>query len=81
MKDSENKKLERIQEIDRKIHQLDTEIDVLAESFALLIQGKKARREALSDELRKVVNGEGETNDKDCKRGGVRLGSSYPRNA
>ena len=43
MKDSENKKLERIQEIDRK----------------------KARREALSDELRKVVNGEGETNDKD----------------
>lgn len=48
MKDSENKKLERIQEIDRKIHQLDTEIDVLAESFALLIQGKKARREALS---------------------------------
>jgi hypothetical protein len=38
---------------------------VLAESFALLIQGKKARREALSDELRKVVNGEGETNDKD----------------
>lgn len=64
MKDSENKKLERIQEIDRKIHQLDTEIDVLAESFALLIQGKKARREALS-ELRKVVNGEGETNDKD----------------
>ena len=65
MKDSENKKLERIQEIDRKIHQLDTEIDVLAESFALLIQGKKARREALSDELRKVVNGEGETNEKD----------------
>ena len=65
MKDSENKKLERIQEIDWKIHQLDTEIDVLAESFALLIQGKKARREALSDELRKVVNGEGETNDKD----------------
>lgn len=30
MKDSENKKLERIQEIDRKIHQLDTEINVLA---------------------------------------------------
>lgn len=64
MKDSENKKLERIQEIDRKIQQLDTEIDVLAESFALLIQGKKARREALLDELRKAVNREGEPDDK-----------------
>lgn len=60
MKDSENKKLERIQKIDRMIHQLDTEIDVLAESFALLIQGKRARREALSDELRKVIAGEEE---------------------
>lgn len=58
MKDSEIKKLERIQEIDRKIHKLDTEIDVLVESFALLIQGKKARREALSDELRRVIAGE-----------------------
>lgn len=60
MKDSEIKKLERIREIDRKIHKLDTEIDVLAESFALLIQGKRARREALSDELRKVIAGEEE---------------------
>ena len=65
MKDSENKKLERIQEIDRKIHQLDTEINVLAESFALLIQGKEARRGALFDELRRTLNGEGETSDKD----------------
>ena len=65
MKDSENKKLERIQEIDRKIHQLDTEINVLAESFALLIQGKEARRVALFDELRRRLNGEGETSDKD----------------
>lgn len=65
MKDSENKKLERIQEIDRKIQQLDTEINVLAESYALLIQGKEARRIALLDELRRAVNGEGETDDKD----------------
>ena len=65
MKDSENKKLERIQEIDRKIHQLDTEINVLAESFALLIQCKEARRVALFDELRRTLNGEGETSDKD----------------
>lgn len=65
MKDSENIKLERIQEIDRKIHQLDTEINVLEESFALLIQGKEARRVALFDELRRTLNGEGETNDKD----------------
>lgn len=65
MKDSKNKKLERIQEIDRKIQQLDTEINVLAESYALLIQGKEARRIALLDELRRAVNGEGETDDKD----------------
>jgi hypothetical protein len=65
MKDSKNKKLERIQEIDRKIQQLDTEINVLAESYALLIQGKEARRIALLDELRRSVNGEGETDDKD----------------
>lgn len=65
MKDNENKKLERIQKIDRKIQQLDTEINVLAESYALLIHGKEARRIALLDELRRAVNGEGETNDKD----------------